>query len=78
MEAAFIDAEKQIEFNDYQTKGHEYVLKTTKEHLSADHIRLLAKNEFGSFKSSLSSARKHARSFQTAPSSLDNRLGSIP
>jgi hypothetical protein len=45
MEAAFVDAEKRVESNDHQTKGHEYILKTTREHLSADHLRQLAKNE---------------------------------
>lgn len=45
MEVASIDAIETLEFGEYQSKGHEYVVKTTRANLSADHIRLLAKNE---------------------------------
>ncbi|OWW19337.1 2OG-Fe(II) oxygenase [Noviherbaspirillum denitrificans] len=45
MEAAFVDTKKHVESNDNQPRGHEYILRTTREHLSADHLRQLAKNE---------------------------------
>lgn len=44
MEIASADI-KSRGFNSYQPTGHEYVLKTTRKNLSADHIRSLARNE---------------------------------